>query len=113
MPLLVGGESSDTRYASLRFMGLRLRCLPSKGHDAPLGSPVPTLENSAELPRIHLLGTWVNKGPLACPLPLLRRLRAQPHRDVGRLHRLPHYSYKLGVQSVEIGLIAQRCREGF
>jgi hypothetical protein len=42
-----------------------------------------------------LLGTSVNKEPLARPLPLLCRFRAQPQGDVGRLHRLPNHPYEI------------------
>jgi hypothetical protein len=56
---------------------------------------------------------FVNKGPLARPLPLLCRLRAQPHRDVGRLQRLPHYPYQVAIQRLQVRLIPQFGREGF
>ena len=46
-----------------------------------------------ELPRISILGTLVNKGLLVRLLSLRERIRAQPQRDVGRLHRLPYHPH--------------------
>jgi hypothetical protein len=37
----------------------------------------------------------------------------QPQRDVGGLHRLPHDSYEVAAQGVEIRLVTQLGREGF
>jgi hypothetical protein len=55
----------------------------------------------------------VKKGLLACPLVLRKRIRAQPQRHMGRLHRLPYHPYKLVVQRFKIGLVSQPDREGF
>jgi hypothetical protein len=37
----------------------------------------------------------------------------QPQRDVGWLHRLPHDSYEVTAQGVEVGIVTQLGREGF
>src|SRR5919112_3143080 len=37
---------------------------------------------------------------------------AQPQRDVGRLHRLPHYVHQFVIQSLQVRLIPQLCSEG-
>ncbi len=59
------------------------------------------------------LGTWVNKGLLACLLALRSRIGAQPQRDVCRLHRLLYRSYQIVAQRVEVRLIPKLGREGF
>jgi hypothetical protein len=37
----------------------------------------------------------------------------QPQRDMGGLHRLPHDSYEVTAQGVEVGIVTQLGREGF
>src|SRR5919112_3940008 len=37
---------------------------------------------------------------------------AQPQRDVGRLHRLPHYVHQFVIQRLQVRLIPQLCSEG-
>src|SRR5688572_24453604 len=41
-----------------------------------------------------------------------RRIWAQPQSDVGGLHRLPHHTYQVVAQGVQVCFVSQRCREG-
>jgi hypothetical protein len=48
-----------------------------------------------EVRRIPIPRTPVNKELLVCLRAFLSRLGAQPQRDVGRLHRLPHNPHQV------------------
>jgi hypothetical protein len=50
---------------------------------------------------------------LVCLLTLRSRLRSQPQRDVGGLHRLPYHTYQIIAECVEVRLIPQLDRECF
>ena len=86
-------------YLDYEPSGLYIRILPHRDgatHNA-----------AGELPRIHIPRTRVNKRLLACLLALPACIRAQPKRDVGRLHRIPYYTYQIIAQCVQICLVAQ------
>src|ERR671911_1823886 len=50
---------------------------------------------------------------LAVCLLFRARLRTQPQRDAGWLHRLPYHPYQVVAQGVEVCFIAQLRRESF
>jgi hypothetical protein len=50
---------------------------------------------------------------LLCLLALRSRGGAQPHRHMGRLHRLPHHPNQIIAQRVKVGLVTQLGGEGF
>src|SRR5215210_682374 len=89
--------------------------LPST-HRVPMLSDVhmmPLAKTWREHPRTRLLGSTVNKGLLVRLLSLRERIGAQPQRDVGGLHRLPHHPYQVVAQGVQVCLISELGREGF
>src|SRR5829696_9460910 len=51
--------------------------------------------------------------PPSSPLILWGRLGAQPQRDVGGLHRLPHHPHQVVVQRLQVRLVAQLLAESF
>src|SRR5215208_7815702 len=66
----------------------------------------------AELRRITLPRTRVNKGSLRRPLRLVGRLWTQPQRDVLGLHGVPDHLHHIVSQGIQVRLFAQPGAEG-
>src|SRR5215210_3059766 len=77
----------------------------TEGRDTP--------RQGAELRRMPLPRTPMNKRLLACLLALPACIRAQPKRDVGRLHSFPYYTHQLVIEGFQVRLVLQLGGECF
>src|SRR5215210_3109747 len=67
----------------------------------------------AEVRRILLPRTRVNKALLVCPLALRGPIGTQPQRDMFRLHRVPYHTHQVVAKGIQIRLVPELGREGF
>jgi hypothetical protein len=75
-------------------------------HPPPLNSRISSPET------IHP-DACVAIAQLRCLLLLRGRIGAQPQRDVGWLHRLPHHAHQVVVQRLKVRLVSEFDGEGF
>src|SRR5215208_5053027 len=92
---------------------LWLRPMPSK--TCALRSDRGTQRNSPRTPagQGSLAMMRLLTRPRSSLLAIWGRLGAQPQRDVGGLHRLPHHPYQVVAQCLKVSFIAQLHREPF
>jgi hypothetical protein len=80
----------------------------------PSSRPTPSTPRFAKwLWEILLPHLERTRRSLVCLLTLRCCLGTQPQRDVGGLHRVPYYPYKVAAQSIEVCLVSELGREGF